>query len=189
VDENGFHQWNPATEKAMKGLVSRGWVSVENQSPIIKKINDNSDALRIMQRDLKRIGAENHYFFCGRDIVAHRTFNVPIETAWKILNDSQKGLSGVETHARLSITHYRGKTEVSAVTSEPIPGLAGSENGVIIFKLLRNAADARHRGKVCIVGRNPDAIWFDGYEDRVLFDEAGLFDYARVKEVQTVSEE
>ena len=189
VDENGFHQWNPATEKAMKGLVSRGWVSVENQSPIIKKINDNSDALRIMQRDLKRVGAENHYFFCGRDIVAHRTFNVPIETAWKILNDSQKGLSGVETHASLSITHYRGKTEVSAVTSEPIPGLAGSENGVIIFKLLRNAADARHRGKVCIVGRNPDAIWFDGYEDRVLFDEAGLFDYARVKEVQTVSEE
>jgi len=188
-DENGILQWIPETEKAMKGLVSRGWISVENQSPIIKKINDDSDALRIMQRALKRVGVENHYFFCGRDIVAHRTFNVPIETAWKTLNDSQKGLSGVETHARLSITHYRGKTEVSAVTSEPIPGLAGSENGVVIFKLLRNAADARHRGKVCIVGRNPDAIWFDGYEDRVLFDEAGLFDYARVKEVQSVSEE
>ena len=188
-DENGILQWIPATQKAMKGLVSRGWISVENQSPIIKKINDDSDALRIMQRALKRVGAENHYFFCGRDIVAHRTFNVPIETAWKTLNDSQKGLSGVEAHARLSITHYRGKTEVSAVTSEPIPGLAGSENGVVIFKLLRNAADARHRGKVCIVGRNPDAIWFDGYEDRVLFDEAGLFDYARVKEVQSVSEE
>ena len=31
----------------------------------------------------------------------------------------------------------------------------------------------RHRGKVCIVGRNPDAIWFNDYEDRVLFDEAG----------------
>ena len=188
-DEIGILQWIPETEKAMKGLVSRGWISVENQSPIIKKINDDSDALRIMQRALKRVGAENHYFFCGRDIVAHRTFNVPIETAWKTLNDSQKGLSGVETHARLSITHYRGKTEVSAVTSEPIPGLPGSENGVVIFKLLRNAADARHRGKVCIVGRNPDAIWFDGYEDRVLFDEAGLFDYARVKEVQSVSEE
>jgi len=188
-DENGILQWIPATQKAMKGLVSRGWISVENQSPIIKKINDDSDSLRIMQRALKRVGAENHYFFCGRDIVAHRTFNVPIETAWKTLNDSQKGLSGVEAHARLSITHYRGKTEVSAVTSEPIPGLAGSENGVVIFKLLRNAADARHRGKVCIVGRNPDAIWFDGYEDRVLYDEAGLFDYARVKEVQSVSEE
>ena len=118
-----------------------------------------------------------------RDIVAYKAFNVPIETAWNILNESQKGLSGVETHARLSITHYKGKTEVAAVTTEPIPGLEGSENGVLIFKILRNALDAKDRGKVCIVGRNPDALWFDDYEDRVLFDEAGLFDYVRVKKL------
>ena len=180
-DSSGILKWNPASEKAMKGLVSRGWISVENQSPIIKNINDDSDALRIMQRALKRVGAENHYFFCGRDIVAHRAFNVPIETAWHVLNESQKGLSGVEAHAKLSITHYLGKTEVSAVTNEPIPGLAGSENGVVILKLLRNAAGAPLRGKVCIVARNPEAIWFTDYEDRVLFDEAGLFDYQRVK--------
>jgi hypothetical protein len=41
------------------------------------------------------------------------------------------------------------------------------------------------RGKVCIVGRNPDAVWFDDYEDRVLFDEAGLFEYTRVVKDQT----
>ncbi|MBC8203811.1 MAG: hypothetical protein H8E91_08280 [Planctomycetes bacterium] len=186
-DESGIYKWIPATDKAMKGLVSRGWISVENQSPIIKGVNDDSDALRIMQRALKRVGAENHYFFCGRDIIAHRYFNVPIETAWQTLNNSQKGLSGVEAHARLSITHYLGKTEVAAVTNEPIPGLAGSEHGVVIFKLLRNAADAPLRGKVCIVGRNPEAIWFDDYEDRVLFDEAGLFDYTRVKEITNAS--
>lgn len=179
-DASGFLQWVPATERAMRGLVSRGWISIENQAPIIKNVNDDPVALRIMQRAIKRVGAENHYFFCGRDIVAHRAFNVPIETAWNILNESQKGLSGVENHARLSITHYKGKTEVCAVTEGPIPGLAGSEGGVVIFKILRNAASAPHRGKVCIVGRNPEAIWFDGYEDRVLFDEAGLFDYSRV---------
>ena len=181
LDESGFYEWNPSAKRAVEAVVSRGWISVENQSPIIKGVNDDSEALRILQRTLKRVGIENHYFFCGRDIVAYRAFNVPIETAWQTLNDSQKGLSGVETHARLSITHYKGKTEVSAVTNEPIPGLAGSENGVVIFKILRNAADAPDRGKVCIVGRNPDAIWFDDYEDRVLFDEAGLFDYTRVK--------
>ena len=179
-DDMGILVWHPATKRAMDGLIQRGWISLENQSPIIKGINDDSAALRIMQRAMKRVGAENHYFFCGRDIVAHKAFNVPIETAWHLLNESQKGLSGVENHARLSITHYKGKTEVVAVTNEPIPGLAGSENGVIIFKILRNAADAPERGKVCIAGRNPDAIWFDGYDDRVLFDEAGLFHYARV---------
>ncbi|MCP3981759.1 MAG: hypothetical protein GY716_20855 [bacterium] len=178
---NGSPMWHPDTKRAMEGVVSRGWVNVENQAPIIKGINDDPGALRIMQRALYRVGVGNHYFFCGRDIVAYKAFNVPIETAWKTLNDSQKGLSGVETHARMSITHYKGKTEVAAVTNEAIPGLAGSENGVVVFKILRNAASAPDRGKVCIVGRNPDAIWFDDYEDRVLYDEAGLFDYARVK--------
>jgi len=179
-DESGFLQWVPETGRAMLSLCSRGWITVQNQSPIIKDINDDSDALRILQREFKRAGGENHYFFCGRDIVAYRAFNIPIESTWNILNESQKGLSGVECHARLSITHYKGKTEVLAVTDEPIPGLAGSEHGVVIFKLLRNAGGAAERGKVCIVGRNPEAVWFDGYEDRVLFDEAGLFDYARV---------
>ena len=180
-DAQGFKQWVPATGEAMRGLVSRGWLTVENQAPIIKGINYDSDALRILQREFKRACGENHYFFCGRDIVAYRAFNVPIETAWNILNESQKGLSGVEAHARLSITHYKGKTEVNAVTNQPIPGLAGSENGVVIFKILRNAGSAPDRGKVCIVGRNPNAVWFDDYADRVLFDEAGLYDYGRVK--------
>jgi lysine 2,3-aminomutase len=180
TNPNGSLKWHEDTRKAMEAIVSRGWVNVENQAPIIKDVNDDSDALRVMQRALYRVGVGNHYFFCGRDIVAFRAFNVPIETAWQTLNESQKGLSGVETHARLSITHYKGKTEVVAVTNEPIPGVPGTENGVLIFKILRNALDAPDRGKVCIVGRNPDAIWFDDYEDRVIFDEAGLFDYGRV---------
>ncbi len=179
-DENGFYKWVPETGRAMRQLLERGWITVENQTPIIKDINNDADALRIMQREMKRVGADNHYFFCGRDIVAYKAFNIPIEESWRLLNESQKGLSGVENHAKLSITHYKGKTEVCAVTNEPIPGLKGSENGVVIFKLLRNAADAPDRGKVCIVGRNPDAAWFDDYEDRVLFDEAGLYDYTRV---------
>jgi L-lysine 2,3-aminomutase len=187
--EDGILQWIPATWAAMKGVTARGWISVENQAPIIRDINDDPAALRILQRAIKRVGANNHYFFCGRDIVAYEAFNVPIETAWQVLNESQKGLSGVENHARLSITHYKGKTEVNAVTNEPIPGLKGSENGVVIFKILRNAHGAKDRGKVCIVGRNPDAVWFNDYEDRVLFDEAGLFDYARVVEVKEEAEQ
>ena len=180
TNPNGSLKWHDDTRKAMEGVIDRGWINVENQAPIIKGINDDADALRIMQRALYRVGVGNHYFFCGRDIVAYRAFNVPIETAWQILNESQKGLSGVETHARLSITHYKGKTEVCAVTNEPMPGIPGAENGVLIFKILRSALEAPDRGKVCVVARNPDAIWFDDYEDRVIFDEAGLYDYTRV---------
>jgi len=175
-DGNGFHKWHPSTRRAVEAVVSRGWISVENQSPIIRGVNDDPEALKILQSTLKRVGVENHYFFGGRDIVAYKAFNVPVEEAWRIVNESQKGLSGVEAHARLALSHYRGKTEVCAVTDSAVAGFAAAENGVVIFKLLRSVADAHDRGKVCIVGRNPEALWFDDYEDRILFDEAGLFD-------------
>ncbi len=177
----GGLQWIDSTLAAVRQLAARNWINIDNQAPIIKGINDDADALRIMQRELKRHGIENHYFFCGRDIVGHKAFNVPIEEAWKILNESQKGLSGVETHARLSITHYKGKTEVAAVTNDPMNGVRGGENGVVIFKLLRSAADAVDRCKVTIVGRNPQAIWFSGYDDRVIYDEAELFSMYGIK--------
>jgi lysine 2,3-aminomutase len=180
-EDSGAFRWIPGTWKAMQSFAARGWISIENQAPIIREINDDPDALRIMQRAMKRVGANNHYFFCGRDIVAHEAFNVPIETAWHILNESQRGLSGVETHARLSITHYKGKTEIVTVTDEAIPGMPGTEGGVVIFKILRHAAGAPDRGKISIVRRNPDAIWFDGYADRVIYDGAGLFEYSRVE--------
>ncbi|QMU59213.1 MAG: hypothetical protein GKR98_14045 [Boseongicola sp.] len=176
--------WHPDTLAAVQGFGRRPWIIVENQSPIIAGINDDADALRILQREMKRNGVGNHYFFCGRDIVGHKAFNVPIERAWEILNESQKGLSGVEAHARLSITHYKGKTEVAAVTNTPFPGVKGGENGVVIFKLLRSAADAPDRCKVTIVGRNPEAIWFSGYDDRVIMDEAELY---KIYDIPTLS--
>ena len=180
--------WIESTKRAVKQLASRKFINIENQAPFIKGVNHDPDAIRIMQRELKRNRINNHYFFCGRDIIGHKAFNLSIEDAWNLLNDSQKGLSGVEASARLSITHYLGKTEVVAVTNEPMPGVPGTENGVVIFKLLRGAADASNKGQVAIVGRNPEAIWFSGYEDRVIFDEAGLFTES-MKSTSSVSDE
>ncbi len=171
----GGFLWIESTRRAVRELAKRDYITVINQAPFIKGINNDPKAITILQRELKSKNVNNQYFFCGRDIVGHKYFNLPIEDSWNLLNNSQKGLSGVESTARLSITHYLGKTEVVAVTNEGIPGLKGSENGVVIFKLLRGAMDAPLKGKIAIVGRNPKAIWFSGYEDRVLYDEAGLF--------------
>ncbi len=187
-DPEGGLIWIESTKRAVKQLASRKFITIENQAPFIKGVNHDPDAIRIMQRELKRNRINNHYFFCGRDIIGHKAFNLTIEDAWNLLNDSQKGLSGVEASARLSITHYLGKTEVVAVTNKPMPGVPGTENGVVIFKLLRGAADASNKGQVAIVGRNPEAIWFSGYEDRVIFDEAGLFTES-MKSTSSVSNE
>ena len=175
TEPSGGLRWHPDTKHAIGELGKRNWLTVDNQAPLIAGINNDPDALRIMQREMKQNKVENHYFFCGRDIIGHKAFNIPIEESWRILNESQKGLSGVETHARLSITHYKGKTEVVAVTNDPLPGVPGAENGVVIMKLHRSAEDAPEKGLITILGRNPEAIWFSGYNDRVIYDEAGLF--------------
>ena len=172
--------WLDNTLRSVQRLASREWVSIDNQSPIIRGINNDPAALRILQRELKRNKIENHCFYCGRDIVGHRAFNVPIETAWQLLNESQKQLSGLEVHAKLSITHFKGKTEVVAVSNQPMD-VPGGENGVVVFKQYRAAGAAENKGKISIVGRNPEAIWFNGYEDRVIFDEAGLFPKSEAK--------
>ncbi|MCY4293601.1 MAG: hypothetical protein OXC58_01975 [Acidimicrobiaceae bacterium] len=182
--ENGRFRWNRRVAQAVEQITSRGWICVENQSPIIRGVNDDPDALRLLQQTLKAAGIENHYFFGGRNIVAYKAFNVPVETAWRILNESQQGLSGVEAHARLTLVHFKGKTEVAAVTDEPIPGVPGAENGVVVFKVLRSPQDASGRGRTAIVGRNPEALWFDDYDDRVIVDEAGLFNFKRPKRVE-----
>jgi lysine 2,3-aminomutase len=157
-------------------------MSLENQAPIIKDVNDDPDALRIhAARAQARRRQQSLLLLRPRHRRIPRVQRADRDGLAN-LNESQKGLSGVETHARLSITHYKGKTEVAAVTNEPIPGIPGTENGVVIFKILRNAHALRTAARSASSGRNPDAIWFDDYADRVIFDEAGLFDYARVVE-------
>ena len=58
----------------------------------------------------------------------------------------------------------------------------------MVYKLLRSAASAQDRGKVCIVGRNPEAIWFSGYEDRVVYAELGLYHDAEELRKQVVGD-
>jgi hypothetical protein len=57
------------------------------------------------------------------------------------------------------------------------------------MKLHRSAADAPEKGLVTILGRNPEAIWFSGYNDRVIYDEAGLFTNAKNDEDTTSNAE
>ena len=71
-DPAGGLQWLDNTKRAISQLGQRNWINVDNQAPIINGINNDPDALRIMQREMKRNLVENHYFFCGRDIVGHR---------------------------------------------------------------------------------------------------------------------
>ncbi|MDB2415414.1 hypothetical protein N9W34_06555 [Rickettsiales bacterium] len=180
-DDGGFKRIE-ITENAISRLRSRNYITLENQAPIIDKVNDDPNALRLLQKELKRIGVNNHYYFQCREIEGHRAFAVPVEKAWEIHRQSQYGLSGIEKSRFAMSTEY-GKMEVIGALDKPdfskldvnIPkellsffeSLLG--DGLIIFKMHRTPNHSNQNALI-VAKRNPDALWITGYEDRIIYD-------------------
>lgn len=172
----------PITENAIINLRSRHYVTLENQTPIIDAVNDDPQTIRLLQKELKRIGVNNHYFFQCREIEGHRAFAVPVEKAWDIHRQSQVGLSGIEK-SRFAMSTEEGKLEVIGVidpiNTDTVLAHAPKEvkqfaqalmgEGLIIFKLHRTPY-ANIQGGVVIARRNPEALWISNYEDRIIYD-------------------
>ncbi len=164
IKVNSRYVWMETVRNAVEGLTSRGnFISLENQTPIIADVNNDAKALHILQRELYSKGIGNHYLFQCREIEGHRLFAVPVETAWRIYTESQRGLSGVEKQARYTMSTEYGKMEVIGVT-----------NGTIIFKVLRAPSGGDILGNIIVARSNPDALWISGYMDRIISDDTGL---------------
>src|SRR5581483_727947 len=117
-DINAFtFRWMKETLSPILELKKRAhFISLENQTPIIWKVNNDSTTLHILQKELYHKGIGNHYFFQCRNIQGKKEFALPIEETWRIFYLSQKGLSGVEKHARFAMSTEQGKIEIIGVT-------------------------------------------------------------------------
>lgn len=167
VEHRVGHTWLPEVQDAIAMLQSRGhFVSLCNQTPIIRSVNDDADALRLLQRELYRKGVQSHYFFQCRPIQGHQAFTLPVEHTWKLFQASKQHLSGVESTARLVMSTERGKTEICGIT--------GDGSNQIVFRLLRSPGAGDGLGDLAIARRNTDAHWINDYADRVVSDPAGI---------------
>ncbi len=179
----GF-KWMDVSKGAVERMLGLSFVSLENQTPMIMKVNDREEDLRVLHEECRRMGVKPKYIFQSRDIEGHRAFSVPVEQAWKIHNDSMKGLSDT-ARSRFSMSTEWGKMEVVSVidpindetisfASLPlalqiaIKDLLG--DGLVIFKFHRSPHEAGAQGDLVIAKRNPEALWISGYEDRILYD-------------------
>lgn len=184
-NENGpGYQWMDVSKKAVENLLSLSFVSIENQTPLIQKVNDREEDLRILHEECRRMGIKPKYIFQGRDIEGHKAFSLPVEEAWRIHNSAMKGLSDT-ARSRFSMSTSWGKYEIVSVI-DPISNdtehfnglpLALQEvlketlgEGLVIFKSHRSPHEARTQGDLIIAKRNPEALWISGYEDRIIYD-------------------
>jgi lysine 2,3-aminomutase len=150
-----FNHPRELTEVAVKGLnmLMQSGATLVNQTPLIKGVNDNPDILAELFNRLSFIGVPPYYVFLCRPTLGNEPFALPIEEGYKIFEKARKKCSGLAKRARLVMSHETGKVE-----------MVGMLDGQVFFKYNRSA-DVENDGKFLVCESNPDAYWFDDYEE------------------------
>lgn len=184
-NENGpGFKWMDVSKDAVERMLSLSFVSIENQTPMILKVNDKEEDIRILHEECRRMGIKPKYIFQSRDIEGHKAFSLPVEEAWRIHTNAMKGLSDT-VRSRYCMSTEWGKMEVVSVIDPltddtldfgklpmalqvAVKDLLG--DGLVIFRMHRSPHDASSQSDLVIAKRNPEALWISGYEDRIIYD-------------------
>ena len=150
-----FNHPRELTEIAVKGLnmLMQSGAIVVNQTPLIKGVNDDPDVLAELFNRLSFIGVPPYYVFLCRPTLGNEPFAIPVEGGYEIFEKARNKCSGLAKRARLVMSHETGKVE-----------MVGMSDGQVFFKYNRSA-NVENNGKFLVFESNPDAYWFDDYEE------------------------
>lgn len=150
-----FNHPRELTPKAVEGLnllMQAGTILV-NQTPLIQGVNDDPKTLTELFNQLSFIGVPPYYVFLCRPTLGNETYSVPVERGYQLFEQARTKCSGLGKRARLVMSHETGKVEVVGMTETQI-----------FFKYIR-AASRENQSKFLVFNRNPEAYWFDDYEE------------------------
>jgi len=150
-----FNHPRELTDKAVEGLnaLMNSGVSLVNQTPLVKGVNDDPDVLADLFSKLSFIGVPPYYVFLCRPTLGNETYSVPIEKGYEIFEKARIRCSGLAKRARLVMSHESGKIEVVGMTEDQI-----------FFKYARSA-NPEDNARFLAFYRNPNAAWFDDYKE------------------------
>jgi KamA family protein len=124
-------------------------IPVLNQHPILAGVNDDSDVLVELYRELTSAGVATYYMFLVRPTVGNQMFQVPITRAYHLLDQAKHRLSGIDKRLRLVMSHSSGKIAVVAVDDE------------LIYLKYHRSRNPDNEGKLLMFHRDDDARWLD----------------------------
>jgi len=134
-------------------LLLKAGVVLANQTPMLKGVNDDPDIMADLFRKLSFTGVTPYYVFLCRPTVGNKGFAIPVEKALEIFQKAQMKCSGLAKRARLTMSHETGKIEVVSQTEDEI-----------YFRYHRSA-DEDQSGDFMVFKKNPEAFWFDDYDE------------------------
>jgi KamA family protein len=143
------------TEVAVKSvamLVKAGAI-LANQMPLVRGVNDDPELLAELLAELSFIGAVPYYIFQCRPAVGNKDYTIPLEEGYDIIEQAKARVSGLAKRVHFVISHSTGKIEV-----------VGKTKDIVYFKYHRAANDA-DSGRFMAFASNPNAYWFDDYDE------------------------
>jgi len=146
---------NELTDIAVEAcnLVQKTGVRMTNQLPLLRGINDDPVVLSKLLSELSFCGVIPYYIFQCRPASGNKTFTVPIEEGYNIIERAKSKVSGLAKRARYVMSHSSGKIEVIGKTAYNV------------YMKYHRAANNADSGKFMILKSNPNACWFDDYEE------------------------
>lgn len=135
------------TLKAVRSLHDAG-VIIVNQTPILKGINNDSDTLSMLLDKLSWAGVTPYYFFINRPVAGNKSFVLPLEEVYHLVEEAKGKTSGLGKRVRLVMSHSTGKIEILAI-----------KNGIAYVKY--HQSRDHDYGKFMLFKCPENASWFD----------------------------
>ena len=137
------------TIEAVNRVIKSG-VVVNNQTVLLRDVNDTPEVLAELQRKLVRIGVNPYYVFQCRPVKRVKShFQVPLAEGYRIVAKARGMLDGLSKRFRYAMSHEKGKIEIL--------GILGDE---IYFKH-QQARDPKYAGRFFKRKLDETAGWLD----------------------------
>ena len=143
------------TDVAIEGVgrLQQSGAITANQTPLIRGINDDPETLADLLAKLSFIGDVPYYIFQCRPATGNKTYTIPIEEGYEIVEQAKARVSGLAKRVRFTMSHATGKIEVIGKLADRV-----------YFKYHR-AADDADSGRILVFASNPHAYWLDDYDE------------------------
>ncbi len=152
----------PVAREAVRRIRSTG-ANIRMQSPIIRHVNDDSDAWVQLWQTGVRLGCIPYYMFVERDTGARNYFEISLAKCWQIYQSAYNRVSGLARTVRgPSMSAFPGKVHLLGMAE------VGKEK-VFVLQYLQ-ARDAKLVRRPFFAKFNPKAVWFDELEPATMKD-------------------
>ncbi len=146
---NHPHEITLKSTDAVNMLLESGTI-INNQTVLLKGVNDNAATLADLQNNLVGIGVNPYYVFHCRPVKRVKAlFQMPLYTGYIIVEEARKRLNGHSKRFKYIMSHKTGKIEI-----------VGIKNDCFIFKY-HQARDPRNLGKIFFRKVDKRVGWLD----------------------------